>query len=372
MTLLLGARSAYPSTSSNSAQPKPSHSESIAHLLGRAIHFTGPSGGFYHDSCPANWDTPTGRCPTAGDTVDLSGTKVIFKDQHQNDDIHHPDHDTTGENFGEAVNVIIGGKGANLVLADGTFLIGNGRVLTPAPTPAPTPSPTPAPTPLCPVTCETDKGQYDGITNIHGHEGSDFGQLGRWASDPIAELYNCNVHDNQHLPDGARDANGFLQQYALQDHCNNWKRRRNHRLIATHNTAQINTQDTFIKHRCYTYGTDKKCVCECLDDDGFMFAGANGVMKSDSRFQQGTVQGNAAGIPLTADHRIDAIGQPSQTTTNGHKGDHEGQDIFREKQSSFLLHPTKNAANGNRRIVQKEWPADSPPPDELADLFDNQ
>ena len=91
------------------------------HLLGRPISFVGQDAGFYHDNCVANWDTPTGRCPTAGDVVDLKSHEVVFKDWHQNDDIAFPG-TKTSEDFGDAGNLVITGSQAhpgNLIIMEG-------------------------------------------------------------------------------------------------------------------------------------------------------------------------------------------------------------------------------------------------------------
>lgn len=225
--------------------------------------------------------------------ADLNGKKVIFKDEHQDNDIHHPDHDATRENFGEAVNIVLSGANSSLVLAEGVFLVGNSRVLTPAPTPVPTP----APAPSCAVSCEHDVGQWapggaKENQQPYGHKAGAFDKMGVF-SKILDTFEGCDLSKDH--GNFGQDLTAPLSKHfdAKQNKGCNWRDRRAGRIVATHDVAKMNTQTAFTKHRCFTM--DKRCVCGCLDDAAapWDFNRDGAVDAKDNRFQDGTLQGGA-------------------------------------------------------------------------------
>jgi len=146
------------------------------------------------------------------------------------------------------------------------------------PTPYPTSNPTPAPTPTCPVTCEKDAGQFAG-KKIYGHKGESFDQIG-FFSQKLASLAGCDLD-----AESSGTATPFTDQVhgsfdPNPHHGCDWRKRRAGRIVSTHNVELVNEEDSFRKHRCYTY--KGHCVCECLDNNDF--------------YQDGTVQGKPAGL----------------------------------------------------------------------------
>jgi hypothetical protein len=66
------------------------------------------------------------------------------------------------------------------------------------------------------------------------------------------------------------------------------------KISAVHDVYQVNAQDSYTQHRCYSY--NGQCVCECI--------------LNEDNFQSGTWQGLAAG---SSDHRGSNTGQSIQT-----------------------------------------------------------
>jgi len=188
---------------------------------------------------------------------------------------------------------------------------------TPYPTPYPTANPTASPTPYCPVTCETDKGAFDG-KEVYGHAKGAFGKLG-FFSKTLAELEGCDAKNNIHGNPFTKGKKTDKRFGGIHKNCN-WDNKRSHRIVSTHNTELINEHDSLRKHRCYNY--KDTCLCECLDDV--------------SNFLDGTVQGKAAGLSSMSTRNDDVFESLlSQEGINaaGHRG--ANKDQYEESKASM-------------------------------------
>jgi hypothetical protein len=195
---------------------------------------------------------------------------------------------------------------------------------------------------------------------VHGH-GQNFDATGIFSAARLNRLKDCGSYKNsgERQTFGALPANweevtnpytkermyywntvtretSIMRPSAGPDsplHCNDWAGRRTKRIVTTHNSLKINMHDTYKKHRCYSSseGDERKCVCECLDSPDYEGADSTGKVFTD-RHQMGTVQGNAAGIPLDA-----GFEWGGHTTTNGHKGKMEGQKVYSTLDSAYKL-----------------------------------
>jgi len=114
----------------------------------------------------------------------------------------------------------------------------------------------------------------------------------------------CNINQTHHYPvtpckstDSYRNAMRTLKGRPT---CG--QKVKTHHIVSTHDLFLINEKDTFTKHRCYTYNNN--CVCECVDapefEDSTTTHGdhrtAPITQTYSDRYQQGTIQGSAAGL----------------------------------------------------------------------------
>lgn len=120
----------------------------------------------------------------------------------------------------------------------------------------------------------------------------------------------------------------------------------------------INTKDSHKKHRCYSYLDT--CVCECIDDVDFEYVGGNPyptTTTTDSRYQEGTVQGNTAGIPQDAASALNAFGALfGAYTDDGHKGTMADQAVFAEHESDYKTGRTHDGRHGGHGLVRSDRP----------------
>jgi hypothetical protein len=101
------------------------------------------------------------------------------------------------------------------------------------------------------------------------------------------------------------------------------------RIVTTHDVIQINTGDSYRKHRCYKL-KNRECVCECLGTHDFPGQGDH---------QSGTPQGNAAAIPLDANNllysNVPGMDHSIGETNDGHQGPMANQAYFEHAKSIF-------------------------------------
>merc|ERR1740130_515465 len=212
------------------------------------------------EDCANSWSL--GSCPTAGETVEISSaTTVRFQDY------------TGDTRFGEAGDLVIG-RGAELIIENGDFMLGGER-MTSAPTPAPTPAPTTAPTGHCAVSCEVDHGQFKG-KKIWGY--ANFHSLGVYHG----TNKNHKDYDQKYgkVNKGNRADRYYkdMNEHNDKDNCD-YDGKKANRIVTTHHLHVVQEKASYSKHRCYNF--QGKCVCECVDDA--------------SKYQMGTKQGAAAG-----------------------------------------------------------------------------
>merc|ERR1712070_209902 len=96
-----------------------------------------------------------------------------------------------------------------------------------------------------------------------------------------------------------------------------------HHIKTTHYSRMQNEFDTFTKHRCYMFSN--QCVCECVDAPEY----ADHTGARINRHQDGTIQGNKAGIPKG--HKIVWSEHKDRFFEHGHLGRITGQSVFKAK-----------------------------------------
>jgi len=180
------------------------------------------------------------------------------------------------------------------------------------------------------VTCEKDNGQFAG-KKIYGHKGNSFDKMGVFGS-KLANLAGCDL-DAESSGTAAPFTDKVHGSFDPNPHhgCD-WRTRRAGRIVSTHNVEVINEQDSFRKHRCYTYKTH--CVCECLDNVDF--------------YQDGTVQGNPAGLWGILDDNANPRGGVAESDRIGWKG---GVGTRKEEEQG---HRGENVQQLEESIMQME------------------
>jgi hypothetical protein len=192
------------------------------------------------------------------------------------------------------------------------------------------------------VTCEKDAGQFAG-KKIYGHKGNSFDQMGLFSHE-LASLVGCDL-DSESSGTAAPFTDQVHGSFDPNPHhgCD-WRKRRAGRIVSTHNVELVNEEDSFRKHRCYTY--IDHCVCECLENTDF--------------YLDGTVQGNAANLPkdiagVSALNEASGIFGTYEPAT--HRGAIDGNDVFVHKDSYFEGGTTHHGSDGLIQQDKSNFPA---------------